>query len=136
MQGRFRGVIPALLHGLQEEIDARRKEILSEAGRAWEIVTANYAIAEAVKQAAPVCNSRLPHHAPDRDRGEDRPYVARGALPALYPRGEQHSAMAACIGASAAGVRTFTATSSQDLLYIHEMLHWRPVHGSPSSWPM
>ncbi len=36
----------------------------------------------------------------------------------------EHSAMSACIGASAAGVRTFTATSSQGLLYMHEMLHW------------
>ena len=34
MQGRFRGVDPALLNRLQEEIDIRRKEILSEAGRA------------------------------------------------------------------------------------------------------
>ena len=37
--------------------------------------------------------------------------------------------MAACIGASAAGVRTFTATSSQGLLYAMEMLYtvagWR-----------
>jgi len=32
--------------------------------------------------------------------------------------------MAACIGASAAGSRTFTATSSHGLAYMHEMLHW------------
>jgi pyruvate/2-oxoacid:ferredoxin oxidoreductase alpha subunit len=36
----------------------------------------------------------------------------------------EHSAMAACIGASAAGVRAFTATSSHGLAYMHEMLHW------------
>ena len=36
----------------------------------------------------------------------------------------EHSAMAACIGAAAAGSRTFTATSSQGLLLMHEMLHW------------
>ena len=36
----------------------------------------------------------------------------------------EHSAMAACVGASAAGSRTFTATSSQGLLLMHEMLHW------------
>jgi pyruvate/2-oxoacid:ferredoxin oxidoreductase alpha subunit len=36
----------------------------------------------------------------------------------------EHSAMAACIGASAAGARAFTATSSQGLLLMHEMLHW------------
>jgi len=36
----------------------------------------------------------------------------------------EHSAMAACIGASAAGARAFTATSAQGLAYMHEMLHW------------
>ncbi|MFQ6084470.1 MAG: pyruvate ferredoxin oxidoreductase [Candidatus Aminicenantia bacterium] len=36
----------------------------------------------------------------------------------------EHSAMAACIGASAAGARTFTATSAQGLALMHEMLHW------------
>ncbi len=36
----------------------------------------------------------------------------------------EHSAMAACISASQAGVRTFTATSSQGLLLMDEMLWW------------
>ena len=36
----------------------------------------------------------------------------------------EHSAMAACISASLVGTRTFTATSSQGLLLMHEMLHW------------
>jgi pyruvate/2-oxoacid:ferredoxin oxidoreductase alpha subunit len=36
----------------------------------------------------------------------------------------EHSAMAACIGASLAGARTFTATSSQGLALMHELLHW------------
>jgi len=36
----------------------------------------------------------------------------------------EHSAMAACIGASAAGARSFTATSAQGLALMHEMLHW------------
>jgi pyruvate/2-oxoacid:ferredoxin oxidoreductase alpha subunit len=36
----------------------------------------------------------------------------------------EHSAMAACIGASMTGVRTFTATSSQGLALMHEVLHW------------
>jgi pyruvate/2-oxoacid:ferredoxin oxidoreductase alpha subunit len=48
-----------------------------------------------------------------------------GALDARFIKVEsEHSAMAACVGASAAGVRTFTATSSHGLLYMHEMLHW------------
>lgn len=36
----------------------------------------------------------------------------------------EHSAMAACLSASLAGVRTFTATSSQGLALMHEMLHF------------
>ncbi|MDR3672265.1 MAG: pyruvate ferredoxin oxidoreductase [Holophaga sp.] len=36
----------------------------------------------------------------------------------------EHSAMATVIGAAAGGVRTFTASSSHGLAYMHEMLHW------------
>lgn len=36
----------------------------------------------------------------------------------------EHSAMAACIGASLTGVRTFTATASQGLALMHELLHF------------
>ena len=38
-------------------------------------------------------------------------------------------AMAACVGASAAGARAYTATSGQGLALMHEMLHW--AVGSP-----
>ena len=41
----------------------------------------------------------------------------------LTPESE-HSAMSACIGASLTGARVFTATSSQGLLLMHEMLHF------------
>lgn len=48
-----------------------------------------------------------------------------GTLAARFIKVEsEHSAMAACVGASAAGARAFTATSSHGLLYMHEMLHW------------
>ncbi len=43
----------------------------------------------------------------------------------------EHSAMAACIGASAAGARTFTGTSSHGLLLMHEMLHWAALARLP-----
>jgi pyruvate/2-oxoacid:ferredoxin oxidoreductase alpha subunit len=50
---------------------------------------------------------------------------ASGELDARFIKVEsEHSAMAACCGASATGVRTFTATSSQGLALMHEMLHW------------
>ncbi len=46
-------------------------------------------------------------------------------LKAKYIRVEsEHSALAACVGAASVGARTFTATSSQGLAYMHEMLHW------------
>jgi len=50
---------------------------------------------------------------------------ANGEINAKFIKVEsEHSAMTACVGASAAGVRTFTATSSQGLLLMHEVLHW------------
>jgi pyruvate ferredoxin oxidoreductase alpha subunit len=50
---------------------------------------------------------------------------ANGELEAKFLTVEsEHSAMASCIGASAVGVRAFTATSSQGLALMHELLHW------------
>lgn len=40
------------------------------------------------------------------------------------PVESEHSAMAAMIGAAAMGVRSFSATSSHGLAYMHELLHW------------
>lgn len=52
-------------------------------------------------------------------------FVASGEMKAQYIKVEsEHSAMAACISASVAGVRTFTATSAHGLVLMHEMLHW------------
>jgi pyruvate/2-oxoacid:ferredoxin oxidoreductase alpha subunit len=57
---------------------------------------------------------------------------AQGTLAARFiPVESEHSAMAACIGASAAGVRTFTATSSQGLALMHELLHWASLGRHP-----
>jgi pyruvate/2-oxoacid:ferredoxin oxidoreductase alpha subunit len=50
---------------------------------------------------------------------------ANGDIDAKFIKVEsEHSALTACVGASAAGVRTFTATSAQGLLLMHEILHW------------
>jgi len=50
--------------------------------------------------------------------------VANGELNAEYvPVESEQSAMSACIGAAAAGARTFTSTSSQGLLLMAEMLY-------------
>jgi pyruvate/2-oxoacid:ferredoxin oxidoreductase alpha subunit len=52
-------------------------------------------------------------------------FCATGALQAKFINVEsEHSAMAACISASVMGARTFTATSSQGLALMHELLHY------------
>jgi len=52
-------------------------------------------------------------------------FIERGEMKARLIRVEsEHSAMAAAIGASLFGARTFTATSSHGLALMHEMLHW------------
>lgn len=49
----------------------------------------------------------------------------QGKMTGMMMRTEsEHSAMAACISASLTGVRTFTATASQGLALMHEMLHF------------
>jgi pyruvate/2-oxoacid:ferredoxin oxidoreductase alpha subunit len=50
-------------------------------------------------------------------------FINNGELDCAYMEVEsEHSAMSACVSASAAGVRTFTATSSQGLALMHEIL--------------
>ncbi|MGA2368317.1 MAG: transketolase C-terminal domain-containing protein [Dehalococcoidia bacterium] len=49
--------------------------------------------------------------------------VANGKLDAEYiPVESEHSAMSACLGSCAVGARTFTATASQGLILMHEVL--------------
>ena len=49
--------------------------------------------------------------------------VANGEIDAAYiPVESEHSAMSACLGSSAVGARTFTATASQGLELMHEVL--------------
>ncbi|MEJ2071503.1 MAG: hypothetical protein P8X58_14080 [Syntrophobacterales bacterium] len=61
--------------------------------------------------------------------------VANGELEAEFVNVEsEHSAISTCIGMSASGARTYTATSSQGLALMHEILYTR----RPSiirSWP-
>jgi pyruvate ferredoxin oxidoreductase alpha subunit len=50
-------------------------------------------------------------------------YVANGEIDAEFiPVESEHSALSALVGAAAAGARTFTATASQGLLLMHEVL--------------
>jgi len=52
-------------------------------------------------------------------------FQAAGELDAeIFTPESEHSVMAACIPASLAGVRVFTATASQGLMLMHELLHY------------
>jgi len=84
-------------------------------------------IALAAAEAAALCrpdviaaypitpNTHIPEHLSD--------IVAEGRLDAEFICVEsEHSALSACMGASGAGARVFTATSSQGLLYMAEVM--------------
>jgi pyruvate ferredoxin oxidoreductase alpha subunit len=89
------------------------------------VATGNKAVAAAVKQAGPVVVAIYPITPQTEIVEQIALDVSQGKLPARYIDVEsEHSAMAACIGAGMTGVRTFTATSSQGLLYMHEMVNW------------
>lgn len=89
------------------------------------ISTGNNAVAAAVRQASPTVVAAYPITPQTEIVEQIANFVTNGSLKAKYiPVESEHSAMAACIGASITGVRTFTATSSHGLLYMHEMVNW------------
>jgi len=89
------------------------------------VMTGNYAAAYAVKLAGVKLVAAYPITPQTSVIEKISEFVASGEMKAEYVKVEsEHSAMSCCIGAAIAGVRTFTATSSQGLLYMHEMLHW------------
>jgi pyruvate ferredoxin oxidoreductase alpha subunit len=58
--------------------------------------------------------------------------VANGELDAEYiPVESEHSAMSACLGSSAAGARTYTATAGQGLELMHEVVFVAPAMRLP-----
>ena len=90
-----------------------------------QFITGNHAVAEAVR----LCRTQLVAAYPITPQTpiyeKLSEWEAAGALGGLMMRTEsEHSAMAACLSASLAGARTFTATSSQGLALMHEMLHF------------
>ncbi len=89
------------------------------------IATGNKAVAAAVKQVRPEVIAAYPITPQTEIVEQIAEYVTSGELDSRYiPVESEHSAMAACIGASITGARTFTATSSHGLLYMHEMVNW------------
>lgn len=89
------------------------------------VITGNHAAAYAAKLCRPHVIAAYPITPQTEVVEKLAIMVADRYLNAEFIKVEsEHSAMAACIGAAAAGSRAFTATSSQGLALMHEMLHW------------
>lgn len=88
------------------------------------VMTANKAVSEAVKLAKPEVIPVYPITPQTSISEYLAQYVADGDIDAEYIRVEsEHSAISAALGASGTGVRVFTATSSQGLMLMHEILY-------------
>jgi pyruvate ferredoxin oxidoreductase alpha subunit len=86
-------------------------------------LSGNDAVAEAVRLARPDVISAYPITPQTTVVEKLAEYVESGILDSEFIHVEsEHSALSAAMGASLAGVRTFTATSSQGLLYMAEVL--------------
>jgi len=86
--------------------------------------TGNSMVAEAMRQCAPDVMAAYPITPQTAIVEEFAKFVADGRVHTEYVTVEsEHSAMSACVGASAAGARVMTATSSQGLAYMWEQLH-------------
>jgi pyruvate ferredoxin oxidoreductase alpha subunit len=82
------------------------------------------AVAEAVKLARAEVVAAYPITPQSHIAEELAGMVANGELEAEYiPVESEHSAMSACLGSSAVGARTFTATAGQGLELMHEVLY-------------
>jgi pyruvate/2-oxoacid:ferredoxin oxidoreductase alpha subunit len=90
-----------------------------------EVLEGSHAVSQAVRLAKVQVMSAYPITPQTHIVEALSEYCADGTMDARFLCVEsEHSAMAAVIGASSAGIRTFTATSSQGLALMHELLHW------------
>ena len=90
-----------------------------------EFMTGNHAVAHAVKLCRTPLIAAYPITPQTAIYEKLSEWEASGELKGIMMRTEsEHSAMASCIAASLTGVRTFTATSSQGIALMHEMLHF------------
>ena len=89
------------------------------------VIEGSHAVSEAVRLARVQVVSAYPITPQTHIVEALSEYIEDGTLNARFVNVEsEHSAMASVIAASATGVRTFTATSSQGLALMHELLHW------------
>lgn len=89
-----------------------------------ERLSGNEAIAYAMKQINPDVVAAFPITPSTEIPEYFAKYVSSGEVDTEFiPVESEHSAMSACIGAALSGARTMTATSSNGLAYMWEMLH-------------
>lgn len=89
-----------------------------------ERLSGNEAVATAMKQINPDVVAAYPITPSTEIPQYFSNFVANGSVDTEFVAVEsEHSAMSACIGASAAGARVMSATSSQGLAYMFEMLY-------------
>ena len=99
-------------------------------------VCGDEAVALAVRQAKPHVIAAYPITPQTIVVERLSDYVEDGSLGSEYLYVEsEHSAMSACMGASAVGARAFTATSSQGLLYMAEGLHYTEANKERGTAP-
>jgi pyruvate/2-oxoacid:ferredoxin oxidoreductase alpha subunit len=90
-----------------------------------QVIKGNHAVSKGVKLSRVQVVSAYPITPQTSIVEELSDQCAQGLLDAKFIKVEsEHSAMAAVVGASSAGARSFTATSSHGLLLMHEVLHW------------
>ena len=89
------------------------------------LLTGNHAAAYGARLARPQVIAAYPITPQSPIYEKLSEWDGKGILGGRMMRVEsEHSAMAACIAASLTGVRTFTATASQGLALMHELLHF------------
>jgi len=89
------------------------------------IESGNVAAAQAVRLAAAEVIAAYPITPQTPVTEKLSEMIAQGEMDAEYVAVEsEHSALGVCIGSASAGARSFTATSSNGLLYMSEQLHW------------
>jgi len=90
-----------------------------------QLLSGNHAVAWAAKLARPDVTPLYPitPQTPILEKITEFQLQGEMDVELLTPESE-HSAMSACLSASLTGARVFTATSSQGLLLMHEVLHY------------
>ncbi|MBM4423930.1 MAG: pyruvate ferredoxin oxidoreductase [Chloroflexi bacterium] len=92
--------------------------------RSAKALTGNIAVAQAIRQINPHVCAAYPITPTTQIMQEVAQFVADGLMETeLVPCESEHSAMSACVGASAAGARVITATSANGLALMWEVLY-------------